>query len=100
VNARFTPPALGWPAIRAANQDLNITAETHACEWDGTPVDYVEAIDVLVRADQLARGFRGNEPAADSAPPTPRAHVVAEMFVYNALPRDGCVVLRASLSGP
>jgi hypothetical protein len=44
---------LGWPAIELANQDLGITPRTGECLWDGRPVDYVSAIDELVRLDGL-----------------------------------------------
>ena len=44
---------LGWPTIRAANEQLQITAETNACKWDGNPVDYGAVIGYLVVADGL-----------------------------------------------
>jgi hypothetical protein len=44
---------LGWPRIRAANEPLRITADTIACEWDGTPVNYGAIIGHLVVADRL-----------------------------------------------
>jgi hypothetical protein len=44
---------VGWPRIRAANEPQRITADTIACEWDGTPVDYGAIIGHLVVADRL-----------------------------------------------
>jgi len=44
---------LGWPRIRAANESLAIDADTNACEWDGTPVDYGTVVGHLVVADGL-----------------------------------------------
>jgi hypothetical protein len=48
VPARDLGPELGWPQLRAANEPLAIDAETIACEWDGSPVDYPRVIDELV----------------------------------------------------
>lgn len=45
---------LGWPWIRAANEPLAIDAETIACEWDGTRVDYGAIVGHLVTADGLS----------------------------------------------
>jgi hypothetical protein len=50
---RPTPPDLGWPHIRAANEALEIDAETLACEWDGTPMPYGTLVGQLVRIDGL-----------------------------------------------
>jgi hypothetical protein len=44
---------LGWSWLRAANESLAIDANTIACEWDGTPVDYGTVIGHLVAADGL-----------------------------------------------
>ena len=44
---------LGWPRIRAVNEPLAIDAETIACGWDGTPVDYGAIVGHLVVADGL-----------------------------------------------
>jgi hypothetical protein len=44
---------LGWPTIRAANEQLAIRADTNACKWDGHPVDYGAVIGDLVVADGL-----------------------------------------------
>jgi Domain of unknown function (DUF222)/HNH endonuclease len=44
---------LGWPRIRAANAPLAIDANTNACVWDGTPVDYGTVVGHLVVADGL-----------------------------------------------
>jgi len=54
VPPRPAPPDLGWPAIELTNQDLGITPRTGECLWDGRPVDYVSAIDELVRLDGLS----------------------------------------------
>jgi hypothetical protein len=43
----------GLSAIFAGNATLGITAQTNQCTWDGSRVDYPEAIDYLVRADHL-----------------------------------------------
>jgi hypothetical protein len=48
------PVAPGFPALRAEHLDLAITADTPACGWDGTRVDYGLVIDGLVRIDDLA----------------------------------------------
>jgi len=53
VPGRPTPPDLGWPRIRAANESLAINAETIACEWDGTRMPYATVIDHLVGVDGL-----------------------------------------------
>jgi hypothetical protein len=53
VPERATPPDLGWPRIRAANESLAIDAETIACEWDGTRMPYATVIDHLVGVDGL-----------------------------------------------
>jgi hypothetical protein len=45
------PAARGWETIRARNADLEISAETPACGWDGGPIDLVACIHELVRAD-------------------------------------------------
>ena len=44
---------LGWPHITKRNARLGITAETIEC-WDGTPVDYPELIDWIVRTEERA----------------------------------------------
>jgi len=50
-----SPPVadLGWSQIRAVNEPLAIDADTIACEWDGTPVDYGAIVGHLVAADGL-----------------------------------------------
>ena len=53
VPARPTPPDLGWPRIRAANEALEIDADTLACEWDGTPMRYGMMVGHLVVVDGL-----------------------------------------------
>jgi len=45
---------LGWPQIRAANEALQIDADTIAGPWDGTPVDYGRIVGHLCAADGLA----------------------------------------------
>jgi hypothetical protein len=45
---------LGWSQIRAANEALQIDAETIAGPWDGTPVDYGRIVGHLAVADGLA----------------------------------------------
>jgi hypothetical protein len=45
---------LGWPHIRAANDALQIDADTIAGPWDGTPVDYGRIVGHLATADRLA----------------------------------------------
>jgi hypothetical protein len=50
VSRRSAPPDLGWTAIRRAHADLEICERTGRCDWDGGPVDYGAAVDVLVRA--------------------------------------------------
>jgi uncharacterized protein DUF222 len=53
VPARSTTPDLGWPTIRAANEALEIDAETIACEWDGTPMPYGTLVGQLIRVDGI-----------------------------------------------
>ncbi|HEX8115489.1 MAG TPA: DUF222 domain-containing protein [Kofleriaceae bacterium] len=45
---------LGWSQIRAANEALQIDADTIAGPWDGTPVDYGRIVGHLAAADSLA----------------------------------------------
>jgi hypothetical protein len=45
---------LGWSQIRAANEALDIDADTIAGPWDGTPVDYGRIVGHLATADRLA----------------------------------------------
>jgi hypothetical protein len=54
VPARHGGPELGWPQICEANQPLAIDADTIACEWDGSQVDYGMVVDQLVVVDGLA----------------------------------------------
>jgi hypothetical protein len=49
-----TAEDLGWPRIRAANAALAIDADTIACEWDGSPVDYGAIVGHLVTAEGLS----------------------------------------------
>jgi hypothetical protein len=49
------PAARGWETIRARNADLQISADTSACGWDGGRIDLVACIDELVRADARTR---------------------------------------------
>ena len=44
---------LGWPWIHAANEALAIDADTIACEWDGTPIDYGTIVGHIATADGL-----------------------------------------------
>ena len=52
VPPRRSLPALGLPALIAANQQLAITPETAACRWDGRPIDYAAVVDDLVWSDR------------------------------------------------
>jgi len=45
---------LGWSQIRAANEALQIDADTIAGPWDGTPVDYGRIVGHLAAADGQA----------------------------------------------
>jgi hypothetical protein len=49
------PTPRGWETIRARNAELQISAETPACGWDGGRIDLVACIDELVRAEERAR---------------------------------------------
>ena len=49
---RTVDTALGWPTIRADNADLEITAATGQCAWDGRPVDYELVVDSLLNLAQ------------------------------------------------
>ena len=55
--AAVPPPVawtdLGWPHMRAANEVLAIDANTIACGWDGSQINYGMVIDDLVVADGL-----------------------------------------------
>jgi hypothetical protein len=53
VPARPAVADLGWPRIREVNEPLAIDAETIACGWDGTPVDYGAIVGHLVVVDGL-----------------------------------------------
>ena len=44
---------LGWPRMRVANEALAIDANTIACGWDGSPIDYGMVVQDLVVADGL-----------------------------------------------
>jgi hypothetical protein len=48
-----TGPELGWPRIRAMNAALAIDANTIACGWDGSRVDYGALVGQLVTVDGL-----------------------------------------------
>jgi hypothetical protein len=48
-----TGPELGWPRIRAMNAGLGIDANTIACGWDGSPVDYGTIVEQLATVDGL-----------------------------------------------
>jgi hypothetical protein len=48
-----TGPELGWPRIRTMNAALAIDANTNACGWDGSPVDYGTIVGQLVTVDGL-----------------------------------------------
>jgi hypothetical protein len=54
VPASPTAADLGWPRLRAVNEPLAIDAETIACEWDGSPVDYGAIVGYLAVTDGLA----------------------------------------------
>ena len=51
------PANLGVDAIRAGNTPLNITAKTNEPGWDGSPINYGNVIDDLVRADDRRRAY-------------------------------------------
>jgi hypothetical protein len=53
VPANPTVADLGWPRLRAINEPLAISAETIACEWDGSRVDYGTIVGHLVVVDGL-----------------------------------------------
>lgn len=44
---------LAWQRILDANAGLAIDADTIACQWDGSTVDYGAVVGCLVTADQL-----------------------------------------------
>ena len=56
---RTVDTALGWPTIRADNADLEITAATGQCAWDGRPVDYELVVDSLLNLAQKFARDRG-----------------------------------------
>ncbi|MBK7537939.1 MAG: HNH endonuclease [Myxococcales bacterium] len=51
---RPTPPLLGWPAIRAANAALPLTATTGHCRWRGERVDGWDAAATITRIQRRA----------------------------------------------
>ncbi|HEX2686557.1 MAG TPA: hypothetical protein VHN14_08060 [Kofleriaceae bacterium] len=53
VPAQAALADLGWPRLRAANEPLAIDADTIACGWDGSRIDYGMIIGHLVVADGL-----------------------------------------------
>jgi hypothetical protein len=53
VQARNLGSELGWPQLRATNEPLAIDADTIACEWDGSSVDYARVIDELAVVNGL-----------------------------------------------
>jgi len=53
VPSRPAVEDLGWPRIRAGKESLAIDADTIACEWDGTPVDYGTIVGNLATVDGL-----------------------------------------------
>ena len=59
VPPRMQLAGLGWPTIERRNAALDITAEKIAT-WDGTPADYVELVDALIRADAPQQVSVGN----------------------------------------
>src|SRR5205814_367531 len=52
VPVRHVGPEVGLPMIKAANTDLEITAETPSCGWNGEPIDYPACVDGLLAAAQ------------------------------------------------
>ena len=48
-----TGPELGWPRIHAMNAALAIDANTIACGWDGSRVDYGALVGQLVTVGGL-----------------------------------------------
>ena len=46
------PPDLGWAAIRAHNEALQITTAANEPLWDGVRIDYGAVIDALVGVEQ------------------------------------------------
>ncbi len=54
VPARPQPANLGWPAIRAANVNLEIREHTNLCRWDGADIEYEAAIAELCRLEDQA----------------------------------------------
>ncbi len=74
---------LGWSQIRAANEALQIDADTIAGPWDGTPVDYGRIVGHLVAADGQACFPARSRPGAAQSP-TPQV----------AGPQDVCGALR------
>jgi hypothetical protein len=52
VPPRPSPQALGWPAIRAANADRPLSAETGRSRWRGDRVDHRAAVNALFKLPQ------------------------------------------------
>ena len=65
---RPAPPLLGWPAIRAANAALPLTATTGQCRWRGERVDSWDAAATLTRIQR--RADAATAPSTPTAPPT------------------------------
>jgi hypothetical protein len=49
VPRRPIPQALGWPAIRAANSDQELSAQTGRCRWRGDRVVHRAAVNALFK---------------------------------------------------
>jgi hypothetical protein len=54
VPPRPSPQALGWPALRTANADQDLTAQTGRCRWRGDRVDHRAAVNALFKVPQAA----------------------------------------------
>ncbi|MBK7539722.1 MAG: DUF222 domain-containing protein [Myxococcales bacterium] len=68
---RPAPTLLGWPAVRAANAALPLTATTGQCRWRGERVDAWDAAATITRIQRRADTAAGPASSAPTAPPSP-----------------------------
>ncbi|MBK7534309.1 MAG: DUF222 domain-containing protein [Myxococcales bacterium] len=65
---RPAPTLLGWPAVRAANAALPLTATTGQCRWRGERVDSWDAAATITRTQRRADAAPAPAPSVPTAP--------------------------------
>ncbi|MBK7537803.1 MAG: HNH endonuclease [Myxococcales bacterium] len=68
---RPAPTLLGWPAIRAANAALPLTATTGQCRWRGERVDSWDAAATVTRIQRRTDAAAAPAPAPSAPRPSP-----------------------------